>query len=140
MKKTVIRPMRLSDYDAMISLWQTTPGVRLIAADSKLSIGRFLKRNPGFSFVALVNGAIKATAMAGHDGRRGLLYHVAVDVSCRRMGLASQLVNRCMAKLRAAKIDKVQLLVVRGNRLGEAFWKASGWELRKDVLLFAKEV
>ena len=42
-----IRLMSLSDYDAVLALWQASPGVGLSDADSPQAIARFLERNPG---------------------------------------------------------------------------------------------
>jgi N-acetylglutamate synthase len=44
------RELTLSDYDAVIALWQSADGVGLSDADSREAIGRYLARNPGMSF------------------------------------------------------------------------------------------
>ncbi|MGH8017201.1 MAG: GNAT family N-acetyltransferase [Opitutaceae bacterium] len=62
-------------------------------------MSRYLRRNPGLSFVAEVDGQIVGYAMAGDDGRRGYLQHVAVDVAYRRRGIAQTLISRCLAAL-----------------------------------------
>ena len=47
-----LREMLPSDYPACRGLWESTPGVRLVAADSGEALASFLQRNPGMSFVA----------------------------------------------------------------------------------------
>ncbi|HOU40951.1 MAG TPA: GNAT family N-acetyltransferase, partial [Promineifilum sp.] len=47
-----IRPMTLSDYDAVMALMSGVPGVAVRTADSPPAIGRYLERNPGLSLVA----------------------------------------------------------------------------------------
>ena len=47
-----IREMAISDYDSVIALWCQTEGMSIRDADSKESIGNYLDRNPGLSFVA----------------------------------------------------------------------------------------
>ena len=72
-----IREMVLADYDAVIALWKSTPGVDIRpVTDSREGIERLLHRNPGLSFVAVNDGELVGCALASHDGRRGFLQHV----------------------------------------------------------------
>ncbi len=134
-----IRPMKITDYASMVALWRATPGVRLVAADSEASISAFLARNPGMSFVAEERGALIGTAMCGHDGRRGFLYHVAVRADLRGRGIGSEMVRRCLGSLRQEGIDKCSVFVLADNELGKAFW-GKGWTLREDIALFSKDI
>ena len=49
----MIREMDISDYSQVIGLWSTTEAMLLRDADSRENIGKYLKRNPNLSFVAL---------------------------------------------------------------------------------------
>ncbi len=60
-------------------------GIRSID-DSKEGVERFLKRNPTTSVVAEEDGKVVGSILCGHDGRRGCLYHVCVDVHTGDMG------------------------------------------------------
>lgn len=71
--------------------------------------------------------------LAGQDGRRGYIYHMAVAEDWRRRGVGAALVERCLAALRADGINKVALLVFRYNDAGNAFWEKQGFSLREDV-------
>ncbi|HEY4989315.1 MAG TPA: GNAT family N-acetyltransferase, partial [Opitutaceae bacterium] len=73
-----IRPLRLTDYDAVYALWKRTPGVGVNDSDTRGGIRQFLKRNPRLSLVASSKGRVVATILCGHDGRRGYLHHLAV--------------------------------------------------------------
>ena len=64
-----------------------------------IDITQYLERNPGMSFVALSSGKVVGVTLAGHDGRRGYIHHLAVHPDFRRQGLASRLVNRCIEAL-----------------------------------------
>lgn len=50
--KIILRELTLSDYDAVISLWQSADGVGLSDADSREAIGCYLACNPRLSFTA----------------------------------------------------------------------------------------
>ena len=132
--------MTPADYDAVLALWSRTEGMCIRDADSREAIGRFLERNPGMSFVAVVGGAggqIVGAALGGHDGRRGFLHHVAVDRAHQRAGIGRALVDACGENMRAAGIDKCHLLVRTGNEEGLKFWEHIGWSVRRDVVFMS---
>lgn len=129
--------MTMDDYDGVRELLSSTPGVALRAADSREATERYLTRNPGLSFVARSEGRIVACAMSGHDGRRGYLYHMAVDPAHRRRGVATALVRRCIAALSAVGIDKTHLDVIAENHLAQDYWTYLGWKRRDDIVRFS---
>jgi N-acetylglutamate synthase len=128
-----IRPLRLSDYDAVYALWTTTQGVGVNDSDSRAGIGQFLRRNPKLSLVALSEGRVVATILCGHDGRRGYLHHLAVAPRWRRRGIGRTLVALCLKCLRKQKISKCSLFLFAANTPGKAFWKSLGWTVRQDL-------
>lgn len=133
-----IEQMCVADYDEAVALWAGTAGVVLRNADSREGIARFLARNPGLSFVARVDDRLAGTALCGHDGRRGYLYHMAVVSDLRRRGIGRMLAARCVRALEAEGIDRCHLFVVRSNEEGDAFWQRLGWSARPDVGLMTR--
>ena len=101
--------------------------------DSREGIERLLRRNPNTSFVAMDGDTLAGVILAGQDGRRGYIYHMCVAEPYRRQGLGSELVNRCLAALKAEGINKVALLVFNRNEAGNAFWEAQGFTVRNDI-------
>ena len=73
------RKLQITDHQDLILLWQNCDGISLRDADSRQAMQKYLERNPGLSFVAEVDARIVASLMAGHDGRRGYIQHLAVD-------------------------------------------------------------
>lgn len=139
-----LRDMRLADYDAVMTLWNTAPGVR--ASESPAEIERILARNPGLSCVVIAAGEDSSTEeLAGavlccHDGRRGYLYHLAVADKFRRQALGRRLVERCLSRLKAEGIQRCTIFLVADNSHGEAFWRQTGWFERTDLKAFAKDL
>jgi N-acetylglutamate synthase len=130
-----IRPMTEEDIPAALALWQGLPGIGLREADSPPALSRYLRRNPGTSFVAVAEaGEHVGVSLAGHDGRRGYLHHVAVAVPFRKRGLGRQLVERCAAALKAEGIEKINLWVKADNAAGLEFWKRIGGQARGDIV------
>jgi len=117
------RIMTIDDYDKVYELWSSVPGVGLNDTDDSFDgIIRFFERNPDTSFVAEDDGKIIGTVLAGHDGRRGFLYHVAVLEQYRNRGIGKKLTELALNALKEKGISKVGLLVLRKNEIGNAFW------------------
>jgi ribosomal protein S18 acetylase RimI-like enzyme len=72
------REFVIDDYDHAVALWNLGEGVEVAEGDSKEEISAYLLRNPGLSRVAEENGTIVGAVLCGHDGRRGMIYHLAV--------------------------------------------------------------
>ena len=129
-----LRVMRIEDYDAVCALWLSCAGMGLNDLDdSREGIARFLRRNPNTSFVAVDGEEVVGIVLAGHDGRRGYIYHAAVHERCRRQGVGTRLVEAALEAMKAEGIHKVALLVFNRNAAGNAFWERQGFAVRTDV-------
>lgn len=127
--------MTAADYEAAYALWTGTPGMGLRALDdSREGVARFLRRNPATCFVALEDGRLVGVLLCGHDGRRGHIYHTAVQPAYRRRGIGRALVERVLAALRAEGIHKTALVVYADNELGNRFWESVGFSVRGDLV------
>jgi N-acetylglutamate synthase len=135
-----IREMKITDYDQMFELWKNSEGIGLSRADDFEGVKRFLDRNPQLSYVAADGDKVIATILAGHDGRRGYLHHVAVDPNYRRKGIGEALVEKSLAELHRLGIHKCHLFVVERNETAQRFWKITGWVEREELLIFSKDL
>lgn len=127
----------MDDYLDASALWRSTPGVGLGDSDRPGAIAAFLARNPGLSFVARHGRALVGTALCGHDGRRGHLYHVAVEPLYRRGGLARRLVQASLQALADAGIAKCHLMIYADNAPGQEFWRRIGAAERVELDLYS---
>ena len=132
-----IRPMTFDDYAAVMALMSGTPGIAVRAADSPEAIGRYLARNPGLSLVAEEDDGLIGCVICGHDGRRGYLHHVVVVPSRRGQGIGRALVARALDGLAALGIYKTHLDVFADNDAAVAFWQATDWQRRGDIVRFS---
>ena len=136
-----IRVMNRNDYDAIYDLWINTPGMGLNSTDdSREGIDKYLKHNPTSSFVAEDNGKIIGVIMAGHDGRRGYIYHTAVLPNYRNQGIAKKLVDNAMNALDKEGINKVGLVAFERNEIGNRFWENIGFCVRDDLVYRNKNI
>lgn len=129
-----IRPMTITDYEAVYALWISCTGMGLNNLDdSRDGIARFLVRNPDTCFIA-EDGGIVGVILVGSDGRRGYIYHTAVHPDCRHRGIGSALVERALDALRTIGIRKCALVVFARNADGNAFWERLGFTAREDLV------
>ena len=131
------RTMTVADHAAALKLWQMSAGVNVRSADSYEATERYLLRNPGLSFIAQQDDELVGTIMAGHDGRRGYIQHLAVVAKARGKGVANQLVERCIEALGQAGVAKSHVHVHMGNDNARRFWSKRGWVVRSDVVMFS---
>lgn len=135
-----IRNATAEDYPALMELWQSIPESRRALTpvdDTREGISRYLERNPSTSFVAQdaggADGRIIGAVLAGHDGRRGIIHHMAVAPGSRWNGIASTLVRRAEDALKTEGIKKILILVFRDNDAANAFWERHGYTQRTNL-------
>ena len=130
-----IRPMQITDYEQVHGLWMSCPGMGLNNLDdSREGIEKFLRRNLDTCFVAECGGRVAGVILAGHDGRRGYIYHTAVGLAYRKQGIGCSLVNAALQALRMNGINKVALVVFDRNDTGNTFWEKMGFTVRQDLV------
>lgn len=138
--KIRISDFKIDSYERAIALWKRCEGVGLSDADSKENIGLCLDRNPGMSFIAEIDNEIVGVVLAGHDGRRGYLHHLAVSPDFRRKGIGSLLVKNSLSKLKDQGILKCHIMLFNNNSAGLEFWESIGWSYRDDICIMSKTV
>lgn len=130
-----IKVMTIADYDAVYKLWTDTKGMGLNNLDdSREGIERFLKRNPTTCFTAIKDEKLVGVIICGNDGRRGYIYHTAVDTVQRRQGIGRTLLNAALAALEKEGINKAALVVFSSNETGNKFWESVGFTERNDLV------
>lgn len=130
----LIRLMRAGDYEQALALWESSSGLSLTAEDdSREGIEKYLLRNPKTCFAAEADGQVIGTILAGHDGRRGYIYHLAVNERFRRHGLGRELVQHAVEALKEQGIHKAALVALADNQPGNAFWESMGFYCRENI-------
>ena len=130
-----IRLMTINDYEKVYELWKSCAGMGLNNLDdSKEGVEKFLERNPDTCFVADVDNNIVGVIIVGNDGRRGYIYHTAVNPQYRKQGIAKSLVDTAMTALQKIGINKAALVVFDRNEIGNDFWEKMGFTIRDDLI------
>ena len=133
-----IEPMTAGDHASVVALWNSCEGVR--ANETPDELARILERNPGLCSVVRVDGQLAGAVLCCHVGRRGYLYHLGVAHQFRRRGIATALVDHCLARLAELGIRRCTIFLIAGNAEGEAFWRKGGWFERKELVAFGKDL
>jgi ribosomal protein S18 acetylase RimI-like enzyme len=118
----------IDDYEAAVELWKRVEGLDIAEGDDRESLRRFLRQNGGLSRVATDRSTMVGAALCGHDGRRGYIYHLAVDPAYQGRGIGKRLIDECLDGLRRAGLERANILVAKDNPRGREFWKRAGWE------------
>lgn len=129
-----IEVMKPEDFAAVYDLWLSVKGMGLNNLDdTEEGFAAFLRRNPSTCFKASEDGVMCGVIMAGHDGRRGYIYHTAVREECRGRGIGRALVEAVKEALIREGIKKTALVVFKTNESGNAFWEKLGFHERDDI-------
>jgi ribosomal protein S18 acetylase RimI-like enzyme len=130
-----------ADYERVFALWKSIEkGVHTGRSDTPDEIEKKLGRDPDLFLVAEADGAIIGSVIGGFDGRRGIVYHLAVDSSFRGKGIGSQLMNEIESRLRLKGCLKCYLLVTSDNPEAEVYYQRRGWQHMDTVRLYGKEL
>jgi ribosomal protein S18 acetylase RimI-like enzyme len=129
----LIRPFRPADREPLDELWtrvfpdDPTWNAPAVIIENKLKV------QPELLLVGELDGTIVGALMAGFDGVRGWLYHLAVAPEFRRRGFATGLVRAAEDRLRRLGCRKVNLQVRPTNHDVVAFYRTVGYEVEERV-------
>ena len=123
-----------------VQLWETTEHLGLGSSDQVGDLDTFIARNGAFCFATRTGQVLTGTVLAGHDQRRGYIYHLATRGTARREGIATRLLDVSLDALKLANIRKCHAMVFRSNPYAQLFWKRMGWDQRDDLYVFSKHI
>jgi N-acetylglutamate synthase len=130
-----------SDYESVYKLWESIEkGVHVGRSDTLAEIEKKIARDPDLFIIAESDVAILGSVIGGFDGRRGLIYHLAVAAPFRGLGIGSRLMDAVESRLRAKGCLKCYLLVTSDNSEAEGYYQHRGWQPMDSIRLFGKEL
>ncbi len=129
------------DYPRVYALWQNVgPGVRVGRSDEPEEIEKKLGRDPDLFLVAEVNGELVGSVIGGFDGRRGIVYHLAVAEPFRHLGIATALMDEIEYRLRAKGCIRCYLFITDDNADIFHFYENRNWQRMDTVTPLAKDL
>ena len=129
----VLDSINEADYPKLIKLWQAAGNIDVRQTDTPDVLARFLHRNPSCSYAAYAGTRLIGAILAGHDGWRGHLYHMAVKPDYRERGIGTRLVNAAVSAIKSEDVQKIHCLVKRDNLIAQQFWEACSFEQREEL-------
>ena len=131
------------DYPSTLELWKTAGrGIHVGPSDTLKEIQKKLQHDPDLFLVAEADGKAIGTVIGGFDGRRGLIYHLAVDARYRQQGIGRLLMTEIERRLKIKGCLKCYLMVAADNNNAIRFYEGRGWtRLEKvDIFTYSKEL
>ena len=131
--KTIVRTYEDSDYESVVALWKTVFPNDPPWNEPAEFIRRKRSVQPDLFWIAQDGDEIVGTVVAGYDGVRGWIYHLAVDPSRRRKGTARLLMQTAEDSLEALGCPKINLQVRMNNTGVVDFYKTLGYAVEERV-------
>jgi ribosomal protein S18 acetylase RimI-like enzyme len=129
------------DYPAARLLWENAgPGIHIRQSDEPAEIQKKLQRDPDLFLVAESGNRLVGTIIGGFDGRRGMIYHLAVQATFRQNGVGSLLMEEVEHRLKAKGCLKCYLMVTLDNDHAIRFYETRHWERMDSIYTYSKEL
>jgi ribosomal protein S18 acetylase RimI-like enzyme len=129
------------DYPAVRILWENAgPGIHLRRSDDPEEIRKKLQRDPDLFLVAEVDGKMAGSVLGSFDGRRGMVYHLAVADLFRRQGIGELLMDELERRLKAKGCIRCYLLVTAENENARQFYEKRGWMHMQELYTYGKDL
>jgi ribosomal protein S18 acetylase RimI-like enzyme len=129
----------LGDYEECALIWKNSGGgVQFGPSDTLEEISKKVQYGADLFLVAEINQIIVGTIIGGFDGRRGMIYHLAVLPEYRSRGIASSLLEETENRMRARGCLKMYLFMRPDHPQLLDFYNKFGWN-KSNVLVAAKE-
>src|SRR5207245_5948831 len=97
--------------------------------DAKLK----LQRDSDLFLVAIQDDRLVGSVMGGSDGRRGWIYHLAVEPEHQRQGIGAGLVREVEKRLVAKGAKKVNVQVYKWNERSSELLRVIGYETQAEL-------
>jgi len=133
-----IGPATLAQRDETIAVWRRA-GLIAPQNDPVVDFEFALGKPASDVLIGVIDGAIVASALVGHDGHRGWVYYLSVDPPHQRRQLGARMMAAVEDWLRSKGIWKINLMVRDSNVAVKGFYEAMGYETNA-VTVFAKRL
>ncbi len=131
------REIEDQDVEAVIALWRACELTRPWNDPYKdISLARGAENS--VVLVGECEGKLAASVMAGHDGHRGALYYVAVELEFRGRGYGKAAVREAESWLAWQDVTKINILVRAENEAVRGFYEKLGYEINPVMCMGRK--
>lgn len=135
-----IRPYDNSEHRSqVIDIWTSVFKYKDPRNNPSLSIDKKIAANDNLFFIAIDNGEIIGTIMAGYDGHRGWIYSLAVIPEKRRGKIGTKLLKHAENELKELGCVKINLQIHQHNEIVKKFYLNNGYDIEERISM-GKEI
>jgi len=134
-----IQDFVLEDYAAVARLWKSC-GFEERPGDSLSGIKKKLERDPDLFLVAKEGEKVVGVVIGAWDGRRGWIYHLAVDPDARRRKVGSALVREVERRMQKKGVLRVHALIMERNTPSLNLFEVLRYDRQDDLVVVGKQL
>ncbi|WP_436524712.1 GNAT family N-acetyltransferase [Actinoplanes sp. HUAS TT8] len=123
----ILRAAGPSEVDALLAFWQSAAENDGRPTDTPAAVEALVTRDPEALIVAVADGEIVGTIIAGWDGWRCHLYRLAVSPAHRRQGIGGRLISAAEERFRRLGGTRADAMVLDANERAHGIWSAHGY-------------
>ncbi|MER8232377.1 GNAT family N-acetyltransferase [Streptomyces sp. NPDC101490] len=123
----LIRSATPDDVDAVLAFWRESAEGTSVSDDAS-GVTALVERDPEALLLAVADGRIVGSVIAGWDGWRATLYRLAVLPAYRRRGISTALLKASEERFLALGGRRADAMVLESNETGQRLWAAAGYE------------
>ncbi len=123
----------------VIGIWASIFGYKDSRNNPSVSIDNKLAVDDSLFFIAMENGKIVGTIMAGYDGHRGWIYSLAVIPEKRKANIGTKLLKHTENELKKLGCVKINLQIFKNNEIVKEFYLKNGYNIEERISM-GKEI
>jgi ribosomal protein S18 acetylase RimI-like enzyme len=128
----ILRSATPDDVEPVLRFWLDAAENDARPTDTAEAVHALIDRDPDALCLAVDDGQIVGTLVAGWDGWRCHLYRLAVRPDRRRQGIAGALLAAAEQRFRKFGAGRVDAMVLDDNDLGQNLWTRTGYQRQEN--------
>jgi ribosomal protein S18 acetylase RimI-like enzyme len=128
----ILRTAAADELGSILDFWALAAENDNRPADSRAALDALHRRDPDALIIAVDDGEIVGTVIAGWDGWRCHLYRLAVAPARRRQGIGRALVDAAEQRFRALGGTRADAMVLDDNTEAHGAWSAGGYRRQAE--------
>jgi ribosomal protein S18 acetylase RimI-like enzyme len=132
-----IREFSIEDFADVSQLWHHA-GLEVRPGDSREELRRKLERDSELFLVAEEDSKIVGAVIGAWDGRRGWIYHLAVDPVFRRKRIARNMLREVERRMREKGVLRVHAMIFLRNAPSLNLFENLDYEKQSDLVVMGK--
>jgi len=125
--KPTLRPATLADAPDVLALWRVAAEDAHRPPDTTQAVQALIARDPESLILAVDEGVLVGSVIAGWDGWRCHLYRLAVAPTHRRQGIGRILIAAAEQRFRDLGGIRADAMVLVDNGPAHGAWRACGY-------------